>query len=342
MVSPASPKLPVLRAMGSLPSQSDLGLRRGREDAGTLKSMKILITGATGFLGRRLVPSLASAGSTVTALSRDAARARDVVPALSDAWNWSPLTESAPANSLEGADAVVHLMGENVAGRWTKTKREAIRASRRDGTRNLVEALGALPAEQRPRVLVSASAVGFYGDRGETELTEDMGSGDDFLAEVCQEWEQEAEVAAALGVRVVRMRLPILLHPDGGALERMLPIARTGVSGALGGGNQWWCWVSVRDVLRFVHDAVHDDSFRGAYNVCSPMPERQRDFAKTLALVVGRPAFIPTPAFVLKLALGGFSTELLTSKRQIPARLTERGWEFADRALEPTLQRMLG
>jgi len=304
-------------------------------------SKQILITGATGFLGRLLVSHLASTGSVATALSRDAAKAREIVPDLSGAWNWSPLAENAPAEALRGANAVVHLMGENVAGRWTKTKRAAIRDSRLEGTRNLVEALGAISAEHRPSVLVSASAVGFYGDRGETELTEDSLPGDDFLSEVCQDWEREAEVASALGVRVVRMRLPILLHPDGGALERLVPLARMGASGALGDGKQWWCWVSVRDVIRFVHDAVHDDSFRGVYNVCSPMPQRQRDFAKTLARVLGRPAVIPTPAFALKLALGEFSTELLSSKRQIPARLSEMGWEFADPLLEPALRRML-
>jgi len=303
--------------------------------------MRVLVTGATGFLGSLLLPALSEAGHQIVVVSRSAARAKESLPGLTAAYDWSPLDEPPPAEAVR-VDAVVHLMGENVAGRWTKSKREAIRASRRDGTRHLVEAIGALPPDQRPKVLISTSAVGLYGDRGEEVITEDTPAGTDFLAEVCVEWEREARVAESLGVRVVRMRLPILLHPSGGALEQMLPMAKMGLGGPLGSGKQWWCWVSVRDVVRFVVDAVADGTFEGAYNVCSPTPVRQREFAKTLGSVLGRPAFLPAPAFALKTVLGAFSAEVLTSKRQIPARLSERGWEFVDGELAPALQGMVG
>ncbi|MCO4772369.1 MAG: TIGR01777 family oxidoreductase [Deltaproteobacteria bacterium] len=303
--------------------------------------MRILITGATGFLGKKLLPALMERGHDVVAVSRSAERARSTLPGLVAAYDWDPRAEPCPADALR-VDAVVHLLGESVAGRWTARKREAIAGSRKEGTRHLVEGIAALPVGERPKLILSASAVGYYGDRGEEEITEQTAGGQDFLAEVCSDWEHEVETAGALGLRWVTMRMPLLVDPDGGALEQMLPLAKLGMGGPLGSGRQWWCWVSAHDVVRFVVDAVADPSFEGAYNVCSPVPVRQREFAKTLGRVLGRPAFLPAPAFVLKTVLGAFSIEVLGSKRQIPERLNERGWEFVDRELEAALRRMLG
>lgn len=302
--------------------------------------MRVLLTGASGFVGRLLVTALLADGHSVVALSRDAARVRVTLPELADAWSWDPLSGAVPAEALR-VDAVVHLAGETVVGRWTTAKKRAIHDTRQLGTRTLVSGIAALPPADRPRVLLSTSAVGYYGERGEDELTEESEPGPDFLAQVCKDWEAEAIAAEALGVRVVRMRLPIILDPSGGVLKGMVPAAMLGFSGRLGSGRQWWCWVSARDVVRFSLDALTDEQFTGAYNVCSPDPVRQADFARALGRVLRRPAVLPTPTFALKLALGEFSVEILTSKKQIPARLTAQGWQFIDTDIEAALRAML-
>ena len=306
----------------------------------TVPPMNVLITGATGFLGRELVASLTAQGHAVSALSRNGERARQRIPQLVAAWDWDLLAGPPPAEAL-AVDAVIHLAGETVAGRWTKRKKEAIHATRRDGTRHLVDGLGALPEGDRPSVLISTSAVGFYGERGEEEITEATPAGSDFLARVCKDWEAGANAAAAHGLRVVTMRMPIVLGARGGVLEQTVPMAKFGINGPLGSGQQWWCWVAVPDVCRFVADALGDASFEGAYNLCSPQPVRQIEFARALGRVLGRPSFLPTPAFALKLVLGEFSVEVLTSKRQLPARLQERGWTFAQPDLEEALRSTL-
>lgn len=302
--------------------------------------MRVLITGATGFLGSALVEALSDAGHTVLALSRSAEKARARCPRLAEAWDWDLLAGPPPPEALR-VDAVVHLAGETVAGRWSKRKKEAIHSTRRDGTRHLVDGIAALPAEERPSVLISTSAVGFYGDRGEEEITEQTPAGSDFLAQVCKDWEAGAVAAEELGVRVVRMRMPIVLGAGGGVLGETVPMVKLGINGPLGSGRQWWCWIAAHDVLRFVADALTDDTFEGAYNLCSPHPVRQADYARTLGKVLSRPSFLPTPAFALKLVLGEFSVEVLTSKRQLPARLLERGWAFEHGDLEHALHAAL-
>ena len=314
---------------------------RPRVTPATLRPMRVLVTGATGFVGRLLVPALVGAGHEVVVVSRDPDRSKALLPDVSEAHAWAPRAERAPADAVR-VDGVIHLLGENVAGRWTASKRERISGSRKEGTRNLVEAIAALPAEERPRVLVSASAVGYYGERGESEITEETEPGTDFLADVCRDWEAEAVVAESVGLRVVRMRMPLLVDPSGGALEQMLPLAKAGLGGPLGSGRQWWCWVSAADVVQFAVAAVGEERFAGAYNLCAPNPVRQKEFAATLGRVLGRPAFLPAPTFVLKTVLGAFSVEVLGSKRQIPARLLAMDWEFRDPELEPALRRMLG
>ncbi len=297
--------------------------------------MKILITGATGFLGRRVCEVLSRAGHTLVALSRDPQRARERVPQLSATFPWESVTQA-----LEGCEAVINLAGETVAGRWTDAKKRTIRESRIAGTRNLVEGLSKLSA--RPKVLISASAIGYYGDRGEESLTEDAPPGSDFLAQVCQEWESEATRAESVGIRVVRLRLGLVLGPGGGALHAMLPIFKLGLGGPLGSGEQFWSWVHRDDVVGAITYALDRESLSGPVNVTSPQPVRQREFAKTLGRVLRRPAFLPAPAFALKIALGEFASGLLASQRVLPQRLSHEGYQFRFAKLEPALRDILG
>lgn len=301
--------------------------------------MRVLITGATGFIGRRLCELLAEDGHELVALSRSPEGARSKVPQLAAAFAWDPLAAAAPTAAFEGVDAVVHLAGESVSGRWTKKKMQAIRDTRELGTRHLVETIAA--ADPRPRVLVAASAIGFYGDRGDEALTEESGPGDDFLAEVCRAWEHESGRAEELGMRRVSLRIGVVIGAGGGALEAMLPPFKMGVGGPMGSGRQWWSWVHRDDLVAMIRRALADNSLAGVYNATSPQPLRQKEFGKVLGKVLRRPAFMPTPAFALKLALGGFSTELLSSKRVLPARLEEAGFEFRHADLESALREAL-
>ncbi|HJL16315.1 MAG TPA: TIGR01777 family oxidoreductase [Sandaracinaceae bacterium LLY-WYZ-13_1] len=297
---------------------------------------RTLITGATGFVGPRLVDALRAGGAEATALSRNAVRARQAVPGLREAWDWQGPRDTVPAEALESASAVVHLAGESVSGRWTAAKRHAIEESRVAGTRRLVEAIAA--AEPRPSVLVSASAIGYYGDRGEEVLDEDAGSGDDFLAGVCVGWERQARAAEDLGVRVVRLRIGLVLGEGGGALAAMKPLFAAGLGGRLGSGRQWWPWIHVDDLVAMVQRAIADDAWSGAINAVAPEPIRQAGFAEALAAALRRPAFLPAPAFAIRTVLGGFAAELLSSRRVVPARARALGFEHAHADLGPALR----
>jgi len=302
--------------------------------------MNILITGATGFLGRRLCEALHRAGHTLRALARDPAAAKQRVPHLQEVFLWNPLRELPPAQALESCGAVINLSGESVAGRWTAAKKQMIRDSRVLGTRNLVEALSKLDA--RPQVLVSASAIGYYGDRGEEMLTEESVPGSDFLAQVCREWEGEALKAESFGMRVVRLRIGFVLGPGGGALPALLPLFRVGLGGPLGSGKQFWSWVHRDDVVGTITYALEKSDLRGPINVAAPQSVRQKEFAQVLGRVLRRPAFLPTPAFALQLVLGEFASELLSSKRVVPQQLQQQGYQFRFRELEPALRDILG
>jgi uncharacterized protein (TIGR01777 family) len=237
-------------------------------------------------------------------------------------------------------DAVVHLAGETIAGRWTPEKKKRIYESRVQGTHRLVDAISTL--DERPKVLISASAVGYYDDRGDDVLTEDAPPGGGFLSRVCRDWEREAQRAEELGLRVVRLRFGIVLGPGGGALQTMLPLFKLGLGGPLGSGRQWWSWVHRDDVVGLIELALKNEELSGPANATAPNPIRQREFAKTLGRVLKRPAVLPAPAFALKLTLGEFANELLASTRAIPKRAQELGYRFEYAELEGALCQILG
>jgi len=279
-------------------------------------------------------------GDRLAALSRDAASARRRVPALEQIHTWDPLAGMPPEEAFEGVDAVVHLSGESVVGRWNEEKKRAIHDSRVLGTTNLVKGIASL--KQKPKVLLSASAIGFYGDRGDEQLTEESPPGDDFLAETCQEWEKEAAKVEWVGVRSVRLRIGIVLADGGGALDAMLTPFKLGLGGPLGSGRQWWSWVHREDLIGLMlHLLAHED-FSGVVNGAAPSPARQKDFARVLGRVLHRPAFLPAPAFALKALLGGFASELLSSKRVLPKAAQQLGYAFQYPELEPALRQILG
>tara|TARA_R110002072_G_scaffold101692_1_gene223945 strand:- start:397 stop:1311 length:915 start_codon:yes stop_codon:yes gene_type:complete len=301
--------------------------------------MRIAITGATGLVGRRLCQSLAAQGHSLRALTRDPQRARGLP--TTDLRRWSPL-EAPDEGLLSDVEAVVHLAGESVQGRWTSSKKRSIRESRVRGTASVVDAIkSARAAGKGPSVLVSASAIGWYGERGDEELGERDPAGSDFLAEVCQAWEAEAAKAVLHGVRVARLRFGLVLAPEGGALAEMKLPFSLGLGGSLGPGTQWWSWVHIEDLIALVTRALEDSAYSGPINVTAPAPVRQKEFAKALGGALNRPAFLPAPSFALKLALGEFSTELLTSKRVLPRAAQAAGYEFRFPDLGPALADLL-
>ena len=300
--------------------------------------MDVLVTGATGFTGQALCRRLYEVGHRVVALSRDSESAHRRMPWLEQCFPWTPLTQEPPSEAFKGIDAVVHLAGESVAGRWTRTKKRAILQSRVMGTRHLVAAMGRLA--DRPRVLVSASAYGWYGDRGDDILMEEEPPGDDFLARVCRQWEQEATAAEGLGLRVVRLRSSAVLGTGGGFLAPQLPLYRLGLGGRIGNGRQWWPWIHQEDWGRIVLHVLEQDA-PGIVNATGPEPVRQAEFATTLGRVLGKWTGLPAPVRVLKLVLGQFAQELLSSRRVISRWAQETGFQFQFPTLEPALRDVL-
>lgn len=286
--------------------------------------MKALVTGATGFVGPRLLRLL----DAPVVVSRQPERARQSVGHLAGRIvRWDPMREPLPAEALEGVDVVYHLAGESVAeGRWTAAQKARIRDSRVIGTRNLVQ--GIAQAARTPSVLVSASAVGLYGDRGDEELTEAASPASDFLAEVCIAWEREAMAAEQYGVRTVTARTGIVLGAGGGALAKMLTPFRLGAGGPLGNGRQWMPWVHVSDLARLYVHASDTLSIRGAMNAVAPNPVRNSEFTKALGRQLHRPAFMPAPYLGLRLLFGEFAKVLFASQRVLPKVALDTGFVF--------------
>ena len=282
--------------------------------------MRVLVTGGTGFIGQAVCHALRGAAHTVTIVSRDPAHAAGTAVG----WN-------AVGQAVAAADALVNLAGEPIAaGRWGPVRKEAILQSRVNATRALVDAAGA--AAQRPGVLVSASAVGYYGARDDELLDETAGPGTGFLAEVCEAWEREASRAEALGLRVVRLRIGMVLAGDGGALARMLPPFRAFVGGRLGNGRQWMSWIHRGDLTGLVVEALANEGYRGAVNATAPQPVRNREFVAALGRVLVRPATVPVPGVVLRLALGEMADMLLTGQRVLPRAAERLGyrWQYPE------------
>ena len=296
--------------------------------------MKVLISGATGLIGSVLIRELESGGHRTTRLTRSPGSSEDV--------GWDPSSGTIDASRIEGHDAVVHLAGENIGeGRWTQEKKRRILESRREGTRLLAETIAGLP--EPPRVMVSASAVGYYGDRGNELLREDSAPGSDFLAEVCKAWEAAADPAREAGVRVVHPRNGIVLSTEGGALARTLPIFKLGGGGRIGSGRQWWSWVAIDDVAGAYVHALTDDSIEGPLNVGSPNPLTNAEYTKVMGKVLNRPTVFPLPAAAARLMLGEVADALLLASQRVePAKLEETGYEFRYPELEGALRHLIG
>jgi uncharacterized protein (TIGR01777 family) len=301
--------------------------------------MKILVAGSSGLVGTALGQSLARAGHTVCRLVRpQSASGEGANEGFAVAWN--PATGELGGAGV-GADAVVNLAGASIAdGRWSPQRKELLRSSRVDTTRALVNALAKMNA--RPSVLVSASAIGFYGNRGDETLSEDSNPGTGFLAGLAQEWEVEASKAEALGIRVVFARFGVILAREGGALPKMLLPFKFGVGGKLGSGKQWMSWVTLDDALGILRFAIENASLRGAVNIVSPKPLQNAEFTKVLAKVMHRPALFPAPAFALRLALGEMADALLLSSQRVaPQALEKLGYRFLYSELPAALKHLL-
>ncbi len=294
--------------------------------------MRALVTGATGFIGRQLLHHL----HDPIVLTRDPSRTKGL-PGSVQAIGWNPAAGPPPREAFEGVDTIFHLAGESVAeGRWTRAKKERIQQSREIGTRNLV--LGIESCASRPKVLVSTSAVGYYGSRGDNVLDENAQPSDDFLGRVCLVWEREAQRATALGLRVVNPRVGVVLGDSGGALAKMLPIFKLGLGGRLGDGRQWMPWIHVDDVVGLMLHAAEHDSIQGPMNTVSPNPVTNREFTRELGAVLHRPTIFPAPALGLRLMLGEFADILLASQRVVPRVALESGYHYQYSDLEDALR----
>jgi uncharacterized protein len=295
-------------------------------------SGRVLVTGASGLLGSALVPTLKARGYEVTRLVRGQASGKDEI-------RWDSAQPLLP-EAASGFDAVVHLAGESVATRWSAAKKTKIRESRVAGTRTLVHALA--KAAKRPRVLISASAIGFYGDRGDDVLNEKSPAGAGFLADVCREWEAATQPAVDAGIRTIHIRTGIVLSAQGGALKKMLPPFRMGLGGRLASGRQWMSWIHIQDWTGAVHHILKNDLLQGAVNMVAPRPVQNTDFTETLASVLSRPAIFPLPAFAIQTLFGQMGEEvLLASQRVEPARLVTSGYPFQCSDLRKALEALL-
>jgi uncharacterized protein (TIGR01777 family) len=303
--------------------------------------MRVAVTGATGTIGSATCAALLERGDEVVALTRDPERAREQLGERISAVRWEkPSAEPAPSDALSGCDAVVHLLGEPVDQRWSDEAKRRIRDSRVFGTRYLVA--GLRDASPRPEVLVSQSATGWYGARGDETVDEAEPAADDFLARVVRDWEGEARAAEELGLRVVLTRTGVVLSPSGGALGKMMLPFKLGVGGPVAGGRQYVPWVHLDDVVGAIVCALEDERVRGPVNLTAPEPATNRELSKALGRVLRRPAVMPVPGFALKLMYGEMSSIVTTGARVVPARLGELGYRFRQPDLEDALRAATG
>jgi len=291
--------------------------------------LRVLVSGASGPIGSALRASFERETAEVVRLVRGA-------PNNAGEVQWNPMA-AVPAAMVSGFDAVVHLSGETVMGRWTEAKKKAIRESRVTSTKNLAAALAR--TDRKPRVFVCASAIGFYGDHGDEILNEDSASGPGFLPEICREWERASRIAADAGIRTVNVRIGLVLSAKGGALSAMLTPFKLGVGGRIGSGKQWWSWIHVDDIIGGIRHAIGNESVSGPVNLVGPNAVRNAEFTKVLASVLRRPAIFPVPEFVVRLAFGTQAAEemLLASQRVVPARLEASVYAFRYRELRTAL-----
>jgi uncharacterized protein len=295
--------------------------------------MKVLVSGSSGLIGSALRPALQSAGHDVIRLIRRPAAEPDEV-------EWRPDAPTFDRSVLEGLEAVIHLAGENIAGRWSESKKQRIRSSRVEGTRLLSDALAGL--ERPPHTFVGASAIGYYGDRADEPLDEHSPPGEGFLPEVCQAWEAAADPLRAAGTRVVHLRTGVVLSPRGGALAKLLLPFKLGAGGKVGSGRQYWSWIAIDDVVGAYLHALAHDSLTGPANATAPHPATNTEFTKALGRVLRRPTILPLPAFAAKLGLGEMADALLlASARVLPRRLEASGFTFRYPTLEPALRHVL-
>jgi uncharacterized protein (TIGR01777 family) len=295
--------------------------------------MRIAVTGSTGLIGSALVPHLRSVGHDVVRLVRRA-------PAAADEVRWDPRAGTVDLSGLAGVEGVVHLAGAGVGDhRWTDAYKREIRDSRVDGTRTIASAMAAL--DPRPRVLVSGSAIGWYGDTGDRAVDETAPAGQGFLADVVRDWEAAAAPAAEAGIRVVHPRTGLVVSASGGAWQRMFPLFRLGLGGRLGSGRQYWSWISLRDEVCALQFLLEQDHLSGPVNLTGPAPVTNAEAASVTAGVLGRPAFLPAPAFALKIVLGEFSSEVLGSARVLPQVLERSGFAFQDGTLASAVRTAL-
>ena len=304
--------------------------------------MRVAITGIRGLIGGALAASLRADGHEIVGISRrpeGAGTTGDGDEAAERTVTWDVAAGTIGASALEGLDAIVHLAGESIGGRWTAARKAAIMSSRVDSTRLLARVIGELDA--KPSVFVCGSAIGFYGDRGEEELTEWSLPGDGFLADVCMRWERAAVPIPDAGVRLVRIRTGLVVGPGAEAIKRMARITRLGAGGPLGTGRQWWSWISLDDEVRAIRHLIDSDA-SGAFNLTSPNPIRQRDFQRALSAALRRPSFMPAPRFAIRSALGEMGQALLLdSTRVLPDGLTDGGFEFTHSELNSALSKAL-
>ncbi len=303
---------------------------------------RVLVSGSSGPIGAALLPKLRKQGYDVGRLVRAAhpLKGKGGTPQNELTIPWDPAQPLDPV-AVSGFDAVIHLAGEPIVGRWTDAKKRRIHESRAAGTRNLANALAA--SAQKPRVFVSASAIGFYGSRGDEILREDSSSGHDFLSAVCRDWEANAQAAAQARIRTVQTRFGLILSRDGGALPKMLPAFRLGVGGNIGDGRQWWSWIHFADVAAGILHVMNNDKLQGPVNFVAPNPVSNAAFTKTLAAVLHRPAFFPVPAFAARLVFGQMADELLLSSQRVePAKLLASGYSFTYTDLRTALEALLG